>query len=181
MNGVLTVTDQNLIAVVCRATHNSTNTTTRFYVNGSVLSETTHPLVLSRVARVSSFNDCYVSPPQDRCEELTLVLRVTPQINNTRITCRSRSRDTNSGMGQIQSQDTITVILKDPGMYIATCMYRDMRGFLYMGGSLKSTSTCMYMYMYNHVYCMYLLHHCTSGRNMHVDRGTDIVEYIVHR
>ena len=134
MNGVLTVTDQNLVAVVCRATHNSTNTTTRFYVNGSVLSETTHPLVLSRVARVSSFNDCYVSPPQDKCEELTLILRVTPQINNTRITCRSRSRDTNSNMGQIQSRDTITVVLKDPGMYIAMC--GDMRGFLFVGGTL---------------------------------------------
>jgi hypothetical protein len=117
MDGLLTVTNQNLVAVVCRVTHNSTNTTTRFYVNGTVLDETTHPLVLSRAARVSAFSNCYEPPAQDRCQELTLLLRVAPQINNTRITCRSRPRDRSSTMAQTPSRETITVILKEPGTY----------------------------------------------------------------
>jgi hypothetical protein len=43
-----------------------------------------------------------------------------------------------------------------------------------MDGTLESTSTCMYMYMYNYITCSYCIS-AQVGGNMHVDRGRDTV------
>lgn len=115
MDGLLTATNQNdLIAVICTVTHNITNATTYFKLNDTLLEGYTQ-IELNNIVRVSSFTNCYDPPAQDRCEEMTLVLRPIPSINNTRITCESRARDRGSMMNRIDSRETITVILKDPG------------------------------------------------------------------
>lgn len=116
MDGLLTVTNpDNLIAVICRVTHNVTNATTYFSVNDTLLEGFSSEIESNNIVRVSSFSDCYNPPSQDKCEEMTLVLRPIPSINNTRITCESRARDRGSMMNRVDSRETVTVILKDPG------------------------------------------------------------------
>ena len=113
MDGLLNVTDQSVIAVVCRVTYNSSQLSTFFYLANTRLSGST-AFEADSTVRVSYYQQCYQPPSQDNCEELTLVLRVSPQLNNTVITCRSRPRDSTT-MTQSRSQERITVVLKDPG------------------------------------------------------------------
>lgn len=119
MDGLLTVTNQNqnVVSVLCRVTHNISNIsllTSFFYLNDTELDRTSD---LERDGSVNTFvvhDRCYMPPFQSHCEELTLVLRTISQINNTRITCKSRARvDT---MSQLDSREVITVIVEDPGM-----------------------------------------------------------------
>ena len=119
VDGPLLVTNysQNTLeTVVCRVTHNTTSKSIFFYLNGDPL-DGTHPLQISRTVRVSGFENCFLpqSSSQDKCDELILVMRTVPDVNNSRIFCRARSRDDDSDMRRIDSEEEVTVILKDPG------------------------------------------------------------------
>lgn len=120
MDGLLNITTNrstDAVAVICRVIHNSTERSTFFYLNGTEL-KNAHPLNVDRTVRVTQYENCFLPPsnPQEQCEELTLVLRTVDVMNNTRITCRSRPRDS-PGMLQVQSPETVTVIFRDPGTY----------------------------------------------------------------
>ena len=102
--------------IVCRVTHNSTNRSIFFHLNGEQL-DGTHRLQIDRTVRVFGYDNCFNPPPssRDNCAELMLVVRAVPAVNNSRIFCRARSRDTNSNMGKNDSKEIVTIILRDPG------------------------------------------------------------------
>ena len=119
MNGTLYITNHSkdtLGAVICRVTHNSTSRTVSFRLNGSVL-DGTHPLQRDRTVSVMQFDKCYEQPssPDTKCDEVALVVRALPAINNSRVICDARSRDNNSNMIRKDSREVVTIILKDPG------------------------------------------------------------------
>ena len=132
LNNSVYVTDygqDKVQTVICRVTHNTTNKSIFFHLNGDEL-DGTHHLQIDKTVRVLRFDNCFDPPssPQDKCDELILVVRTVPAVNNSRIFCRARSRDANSNMGKIDSKETVTIVLKDPGMYIheeggGMCMY----------------------------------------------------------
>ena len=122
MDGLLNVSNhsQNLVAVVCRVIfiHNSPYRFSRFYLNDTAL-DGISTVEVDQPVHWEAFDSCFM-PPQSpqQCEELTLVLRATAAINNTEITCRSRSDNINdTRVNEVTSKETVTIIVKDAGIY----------------------------------------------------------------
>jgi hypothetical protein len=115
VNGSRYITHNQVETVICRVTHNATNKSIVFHLNGGAL-DGTHQLQIDRTVRVLGFENCFVPPSssQDKCNELILVVRAVPDVNNSRIFCRARSRDSDSDMRRIDSSESVTIIVKDP-------------------------------------------------------------------
>ena len=116
VNGSRYITPNQVETVICRVTHNATSKSIVFHLNGDAL-DGTHQLQIDRTVRVEGYENCFVPPSssQDKCNELILVVRAVPDVNNSRIFCRARSRDINSDMRRIDSSESVTIVVKDSG------------------------------------------------------------------
>lgn len=116
MDGLVTVTNRSVAALVCTVVHNSSQVSTFFYINNTKLT-TSNALQMDRSLRVEYYDHCYQPPSQGQCEELSLLIRVNPALNNTKISCRTRARDS-TDTSLHTSPEEVTIIVGDPGMLI---------------------------------------------------------------
>ena len=108
----MTVADQDVLTLICRVSHNSSELSTFFYLNGTRL-QTSNQFLVDRTIRVVEYNDCHQSLSQEKCQEVILVVRINPHLSGTTFQCRSRPRS-GGNMRQNRSNE-VRVVVKDSG------------------------------------------------------------------